>query len=379
MMLDISHYEVANADQLLTPCLLVYPELIRNNLQMAIRIAGGVERLRPHVKTHKTSEIVRLELEAGISKHKCATLMEAQMLASAGALDVLLAYPQVGPNVDALRGIVETHPRTRFSVVVDSRVGVEQLANGFSSEVAIETLLDVDCGMHRTGILPGEEAEQIYRLICEASSLTPGGLHVYDGHNHQPSREEREASVTELMQPVVQLALSLRDAGCAVPKFVCGGTPTFPIFASMEPPLPDLEIECSPGTCVLNDFNYGNDYPDLGDIQHAAVLLCRVVSKQPNNCLTLDLGNKAVASDPPAGQRVHLLNVPDAKELKQNEEHLVIQTSSSEQFQIGDLVYALPAHICPTVAVHSQLQVIDNGKAIAAWSVDARDRLYHYQ
>jgi D-serine deaminase-like pyridoxal phosphate-dependent protein len=73
---------------------------------------------------------------------------------------------------------------------------------------------------------------------------------------------------------------------------------------------------------------------------------------------------------------VHFLNVPEAKELKHNEEHLVVQSPYADQFQIGDLVYALPAHICPTVAAHSQLQVIEGGQATTAWPVDARDRLY---
>ena len=90
-------YLIHDTSAIFSPALLFYKDIIRRNISQAIAVAGGVDRLRPHVKTHKTREIVRMELDAGISKHKCATLAEAEMLADCGAPDVLLAYPMVGP------------------------------------------------------------------------------------------------------------------------------------------------------------------------------------------------------------------------------------------------------------------------------------------
>jgi D-serine deaminase-like pyridoxal phosphate-dependent protein len=176
------------------------------------------------------------------------------------------------------------------------------------------------------------------------------------------------------MQPVDRLVQDLLAEGIKVPKLVCGGTPTFPVYASLDSP--HTAIECSPGTCVLSDFNYGKDYADMSGIQKAAVLMTRVISTQHPGHLTTDLGNKAVASDPPAGHRCHFLNLPDAIEEKHNEEHLVIASQKASDFRVGDVLYALPAHICPTVALHSHLQVVEGGQLMGSWIVSARDRIY---
>ncbi len=120
-MSDPAWYELRDASQLLTPCLMVYPEIIRSNFEQAIAIAGNAARLRPHVKTHKTPEIVRIALDLGITKHKCATLMEADMLAATGAPDVLIAYPLVGPAVLQFAVLMKRYPGTTFRCVVDNR------------------------------------------------------------------------------------------------------------------------------------------------------------------------------------------------------------------------------------------------------------------
>src|SRR5438445_9669770 len=91
-----------NAGEVPSPALLLYPDRVRENIRRMIRIAGGTKRLRPHIKTHKLAEVVRMQLEAGITKYKCATIAEAEMAAGAGAQDILLAYPIVGPNVTRL-------------------------------------------------------------------------------------------------------------------------------------------------------------------------------------------------------------------------------------------------------------------------------------
>src|SRR3984957_13195745 len=93
------HYLVHDASELLSPSLLIYPRLIRRNIDTMIALAGGADRLRPHVKTHKMAAVVRLVESSGIRKPKCATIAEAEMVAAAGGTDVLLAYPLTGPNL----------------------------------------------------------------------------------------------------------------------------------------------------------------------------------------------------------------------------------------------------------------------------------------
>jgi D-serine deaminase-like pyridoxal phosphate-dependent protein len=168
---------------------------------------------------------------------------------------------------------------------------------------------------------------------------------------------------------VLQFRDELLAAGWPVPRLVCGGTPTFPVYA----PKDDPTIELSPGTCVFWDCGYGKRFPDL-HFTPAAVLLTRVVSRPTPDRVTLDLGYKAVASDPPAGKRVTFPDLPDAEAVLQNEEHLVLQTAEAARFQPGDELWAIPTHICPTTALHKQAYVVSEGRVIDRWDVASRDR-----
>jgi D-serine deaminase-like pyridoxal phosphate-dependent protein len=366
------HYVVHDTSAIYSPALLFYKDLIRRNLARAIEMAGNPARLRPHVKTHKTREIARLELDAGITKHKCATLAEAEMLASCGAPDVLLAYHLVGPNCARMARLVQAYPACRFSVLADHPKAVRALSQAMSElGQQVEVLLDLDVGQHRTGIPAGEAAAALYELIDQLPGVRPGGLHVYDGHNHQETFAERAAAVQSQLEPVLGLRDLLEKKGLPVPRLVLGGTPTFPVYARMD--LPGLE--CAPGTCFLHDHGYGTRFPDLTGFTPAALLLTRVISRPTPIRLTLDLGYKAVASDPPAGKRCVLLNVPDYQPLLQNEEHLVVETPAADRFAPGDEVYAVPTHICPTCAMHRHAYVVENGKVTDQWEIVARDRV----
>src|SRR4029077_18410750 len=136
-------------------------------------------------------------------------------------------------------------------------------------------------------------AINLYALIARTRGLRPGGMQVYDGHNHQESAAEREAAVRQLMEPVFRLRDQIVKKGLPLPRVIVGGTPTFPMYAHME----FTGIECSPGTCVLHDHGYGSKFADLGGFIPAAVMLTRVVSRPTPTRITMDLGTKALASD----------------------------------------------------------------------------------
>src|SRR6266542_6361781 len=112
-------YKLADEAGVFSPSLVLYPELIRRNIARVVEMAGGPQRLRPHVKTHKTREIARMLLDAGVTKHKCATIAEAEMLATTGAPDVLIAYPLVGPNLGRLAELIRKYPGTTCSTLID--------------------------------------------------------------------------------------------------------------------------------------------------------------------------------------------------------------------------------------------------------------------
>src|SRR5262245_35672880 len=159
-------YAIADTSAIPSPGLLFFLDLIRQNLARTIELAGSVDRLRPHAKTHKTRGILQLELAAGITKHKVATLAEAEMAAGCGVPDVFLAYPMVGPNCLRLAKLVRLYPNTRFSVQGDHPAAVEALSRVLAAQgVAVDVLLDLDVGQHRTGIPPGPEAQELYELI----------------------------------------------------------------------------------------------------------------------------------------------------------------------------------------------------------------------
>jgi D-serine deaminase-like pyridoxal phosphate-dependent protein len=365
-------YTIADVSEIFTPALLFYKDLIRRNLARAVEMAGGPERLRPHVKTHKTREIVKLALDAGVTKHKCATVAEAELLADCGAADVLLAYNVVGPNCGRVARLARAYPGCRFSVTADHRSAVDALSAAVAAEgQTIDVLLDLDVGQHRTGVPPGPEAAALYERIARSPGLRPGGLHVYDGHNHQEALAERDAAVHRLLEPVLAFREMLDKKGLPTPRLVLGGSPTFPIYARLDLP----GAECSPGTFALWDHGYGSRFADLDGFTPAALLLTRVVSRPTPTRLTLDLGTKAVASDPPAGKRCRLLDVPDYEPVIHNEEHFVVETPAAGRFAPGDAVYAVPTHICPTCVLHQHAYVVEGGKVVEKWKIAARDRV----
>jgi D-threonine aldolase len=367
-----SVYAIDDTSAVLSPGLLFYKDLIQKNIECCLRVAGKAERLRPHVKTHKTREIVALQLAAGITKHKCATPAEAELLAGCGVPDVLLAYNLVGPNCARLARLLAAFPGTQFSVLADNVRGLEILsAASRDMDQTVDVLLDLDVGQHRTGVAAGPAAEELYARIERLPGLRPGGLHVYDGHNRQDNVADRRAAVKAQLEPVLQFRHRLEKSGLPVPRLVLGGTPTFPIHAALQEP----GVECSPGTFVLHDHGYGSQFADLSGFAPAALVLTRVVSRPTPHRLTLDLGTKSIASDPPAGKRCVLLNVPHYEPAIHNEEHFVIETPEAEQFALGDEVLAIPTHICPTCALHKWAYVVEGARVCGQWEIVGRDRM----
>jgi D-threonine aldolase len=191
-------------------------------------------------------------------------------------------------------------------------------------------------------------------------------LHAYDGHIHEGDPALRERMCNEAFAPVEALAAELRAGGLAVPRIVAGGTPTFRIHARRP------GVECSPGTCVLNDVGYGGKFKDL-DFKIAACVLTRVISKPAANLITTDLGHKAVAAENPQ-PRAEFPDLPDAKLVTHSEEHLVIETSAAARMSVGDVLYAFPKHICPTVALYNEAVTVTGGRAGERWPISARAR-----
>jgi D-serine deaminase-like pyridoxal phosphate-dependent protein len=116
---SLANFQVSNVGEIPSPAVLLIRSRIEENLRRMIAIAGDPARLRPHIKTHKIAELVRRQIELGISRFKCATIAEAELAASAGAPDILLGYQPVGPDA---RRWVELHrafPKVRWTALID--------------------------------------------------------------------------------------------------------------------------------------------------------------------------------------------------------------------------------------------------------------------
>src|SRR5882762_6106653 len=186
-------------------------------------------------------EMLELQMRLGITKFKCATIAEAELAALAEVPDLLLAYQPVGPAVNRFTQLIKSFPATKFSVVCDAPEAIRELSRELSQATTpnlnIEVLLDIDLGQHRTGVLPGPEAVELYRLIAASPSLQPGGLHAYDGHISDSDLATRTFACKAAFAPVQELSKQLQKANLPVPRIVAGGTPTFPIHAQN----PELE------------------------------------------------------------------------------------------------------------------------------------------
>ncbi|GAA4314698.1 D-TA family PLP-dependent enzyme [Compostibacter hankyongensis] len=363
-------YALAAPEDTDSPALLVYPERIAANIRTMIQMAGGAARLRPHVKTHKMEAVVKMQLDQGIRKFKCATIAEAEMLAAAGAPDVLLAYQLPLPRIGRLIRLIRTYPGTRFASLIDNTASARLLEAQFATAgLEAQVWIDVDNGMHRSGLPPDDSLLTLYEQLLSYSHIRCYGLHVYDGHIREKEFEKRRSLTEAAFAPVNEILQKIAEKGLPPLQIVAGGTPTFPVHA-LHP-----ERQCSPGTCLLWDEGYRLGLPEQPFL-HAAVLLTRIISKPAPGLLTADLGHKAVAAENPPDRRIFLLNLDGYTVSGQSEEHLVLSVSPPEweRWQTGDVLYGIPYHICPTVALYDEAVVVKEGRTAGAWPVTARGR-----
>lgn len=364
---EILWYQVGNLNEVSSPSLLVYPDRIEANIRKIIDIAGSVDQLRPHVKTHKMAEIIKLQMKYGIYKFKCATISETEMVARCGAPDILLAVQPVGPNIGRFFKLKQEFNNIKISCIADNEEIIIQLSD-MARKTGLEThvWLDINNGMNRTGVIPGEKAARLYKRILDSPMLVAEGLHVYDGHIHEPDLTLREKICNDSFAPVINMIEELKNEGISPVRIIAGGTPTFPIHALRK------NSETSPGTLLLWDWGYSSSFSDMNYF-HAAVSLTRIISKPGKDLLCLDLGHKAIASEMPQ-PRIKLLEIEKYIIVSHNEEHMVIRTALADNYKIGDTLYGIPWHICPTVDRYNTVYVINDHKVTGQWNVEARKR-----
>lgn len=369
-MSNTNWFQLNNPREIASPGLLVFKDRIAHNINLMVAATGDAKKLRPHIKTHKMEEVIAMQVAAGITKFKCATIAEAELLATSDAQDILLAMQPIGPNISRFFNLKQAFPHKYFACLVDNEFSLNELSKEAKSRnTTLAIFIDLDVGMSRTGISP-EDSFELIKEITKDEFVQLKGLHVYDGHIRISNIDERFTKCNEAFVAVDELLKRLDLEKIQAGEIVAGGSPTFYVHAKRP------KVIASPGTTLLWDQGYGSKFPDM-EFKHAAVLVTRLLSKPKPNQFCLDLGHKALASEMPF-PRVKFLNTDDFEQISQSEEHFVVKVSNPEKYQIGDVFYAVPLHVCPTVAKYPKVTVVENGEIIDSWKVAARDHKITY-
>lgn len=359
-------YQINHADRIDSPSLVVYPQRVKENIRQLIALAGDAGRLRPHVKTNKMAEVCSLMLQAGITKFKCATIAEAEMLGMIQAPDVLLAHQPVGPKMQRLLKLVKEYSATQFTCIIDNFETAKALSALFTAHgERLQLFIDLNIGMDRSGIIP-ENALHLFKDCQTLPSVRIIGLHGYDGHIRDTDLVRRSQRSDEAFSIVDLVHKEIETLAGRPIQIVAGGSPSFPTHIKRK------GVQFSPGTFVFWDWGYKHMLPDE-PFDYAALVMTRIISIIDEQTICTDLGHKSVAAENPL-PRVHFLNAPDAVPVGQSEEHLVVKVPDTSKWKVGDVWYGVPVHICPTVALYDTAVIVENNEVVDTWNVVARSR-----
>ena len=363
-------YAVPAIEDLLTPALLMYPDIIAANIDRTLKLLDGdVDRWRVHIKTAKLARTLRMLIDRGVRNFKCATSLELLVACQNGAADVLFAYPAMGANARRVQEIAQQFPNVRISVLAESEEQADQWRGG-----GVGIFIDINPGMNRTGV----EQSETKRIVSLARAITDAaldsrGLHYYDGQLGNLSEPERTQAAHRGYDHLLTIVSELESAGIHAPEVITSGTPTFPSALAYEGfRRANFVHRVSPGTIVYCDATSLQQLPREYGYQPAALVLTRVVSHPHAGVVTCDAGHKAVSADAGVPTCV-VLGHPELTPLSPSEEHLPISVKEGAPTpKLGDALYLLPRHICPTVNNFDVALLIRNGRIESLENVTAR-------
>lgn len=368
-----ANYQIAGIETVRTPALAIYADKVAANIAATLRVLGGdANRWRPHVKTSKLGFIMRRLIESGVTNVKCATTLELQTAADAGATDLLLAFSAMGANARRVRELAEHYSDRRISALVEDAAQISAWTGG-----RVSLFIDINCGMDRTGVELERTAEivALAQAILDAG-LTFRGLHVYDGQmGKYTDLAEREQATHRNYNQLMELIAALNAAGIAVEEVITAGTPAFPSALTYQPfkAAPFLH-RVSPGTVVYGDCTSTGQLPAAWGYEPAAVVVATVVSRPTAGRITCDAGHKAVSAD--AGvPTCSVLGRPELQPDKPSEEHLPINVPAGcSAPALGEHLYLVPRHVCPTVNNFDHALIVEAGRIVGVEYVTARGR-----
>lgn len=348
-----------------TPALLIDLDIMERNLtRMAEYAREHSLRLRPHTKTHKIPALGRKQVELGAAGLTVAKVGEAEVMRKSGTPDLLIAYPVLGEN--KLRRLRELANDTQVTVALDSEEAARELsAAGFPAGV----LAEVDAGLGRVGVKPGEQLLRLIEVIESLPNLTFRGIAFYPGHIKRFA--DASAPWSELNALLDSTVASLKARGHAVEIVSGGSTPT--MYHSHE--LRALN-EIRPGTYIFNDRNTVASGACTWD-ECAASIMVTVVSTAKPGQMIIDGGSKTFSSDRHAGADEvtfgAVVGHDAARFTKMNEEHGFVQTS--EPARVGERLRIIPNHVCVAMNLHERVYGVRGENVEEVWTVEGRGKL----
>lgn len=362
----MENYHIQNINELDSPALVVFPEIVKENIKKAVVMVGAPTRLWPHIKTHKTLEVIKLCQTVGIENFKCATIAEAELLGMAGVKTALLAYQPVGPKQGRFLALIKKYPNTHFSCLIDDYENAKTLSDlAKNNSTTISIYIDLNIGQNRTGILR-EQASNLIEKLQKTQYLKIEGIHAYDGHIHDAEEQIRIEKAEKAYQIAKNVKISAESLLGYEINLIISGSPTFPFHAKRN------DVVCSPGTFVFWDSGYSN-FTDQ-NFKPAVLVVTRIISKPAEDLICTDLGHKSISAERNITERIILFD-KNLTPISQSEEHLVLKTPDNNNYKIGQVLFGFPYHICPTVALYNQIHVVENEKITGeTWQILGRKR-----
>jgi D-serine deaminase-like pyridoxal phosphate-dependent protein len=317
--------------------------------------------LRVHFKSLKCGGLARYLTARGVQSFLCAKLNEAEVLVDHGILDVFIANQIVGPI--KLRRLAELATRAKLRVCVDDRNNVAALgAAVLAAQTSVGVLVEVDIGMARCGVEPGEPTLELGRQIARTPGLRFLGLQGYDGHLQMlQDVDERRRLCLKGMEQLVATRRLLEAEGVPVDVVTGAGTGTLEFVSTYEG-----VTEIQPGSFVLMDSAYNCLQPEY---RCALSILSTVISCRPEWYVT-DAGSKAISKD--FGMPV-VQGRPHDQIDRLSEEHTRVLNARHGKC-VGDRVAIIPTHGCATMNLHRQCVAVRNGRVEGVWPIEASGR-----
>ena len=327
-----------------------------NLFRMADHARKSGKGLRPHAKAHKCPEIARRQIAAGAIGVCCATVTEAEMMASAGISGLLLTSPVADPL--KMARIVSTGAMA----VVDHAQQAEWYAEAAdAAHVTLDVLVDCDVGDHRTGARSTEQVIEIAEIVERASHLRLRGMQAYSVvGSHAGGLEERIRVSKEVFQQAAATRDALARRGFSTEILTGGSTGTWEIDTRVNE-LTELQA----GSYVFMDMAYRREGIDF---EHALTVLATVVSANHDPFVTIDGGYKAFSTDRPFGPLA--VDLPGSVHRWGGDEFSYIDVGEcSHKPKLGEKLEFLPPHIDPTVNLHDRIYACRGEDVEAVWPV----------